>query len=99
MKHLRTGLLVLLTVVAPSGQEPATEIMKWPDGKQAAIAITFDDSSINRTAHRHDARADDQLGGDITRPWRLARAGDPTASTAWATSLCPRNGCARFSTS
>jgi hypothetical protein len=48
MRHLRISLLVVLAVAPVSGQEPATEITKWPDGKQAAIAITFDDSSINQ---------------------------------------------------
>src|SRR5262245_58270358 len=27
---------------------PVTEITKWPDGRQAAVAITYDDSTINQ---------------------------------------------------
>src|ERR1051326_7904063 len=27
---------------------PSTEITKWPDNRQAAVAITYDDSTINQ---------------------------------------------------
>ena len=39
----------MLAVVSVSAQEgPKTEITKWPDGKLAAAAITYDDSTINQ---------------------------------------------------
>jgi peptidoglycan/xylan/chitin deacetylase (PgdA/CDA1 family) len=42
-------LLCILSVVSLSAQEgPRTEITKWPDGKLAAVAITYDDSTINQ---------------------------------------------------
>jgi peptidoglycan/xylan/chitin deacetylase (PgdA/CDA1 family) len=47
----RFHLVVLacaLVVVSLSAQEPRTEITKWQDGKQASVAITFDDSTINQ---------------------------------------------------
>jgi peptidoglycan/xylan/chitin deacetylase (PgdA/CDA1 family) len=37
-----------LAVVSVSAQAPKTEITKWPDGRQAAVAITYDDSTINQ---------------------------------------------------
>ena len=48
MRHARF-LLCMLVVVSVSAQEgPKTEITKWPDGKLAAAAITYDDSTINQ---------------------------------------------------
>jgi peptidoglycan/xylan/chitin deacetylase (PgdA/CDA1 family) len=42
-------LLCLFFAVSLSAQEgPRTEITKWPDGKLAAVAITYDDSTINQ---------------------------------------------------
>lgn len=37
-----------MCVASVSGQEPRTEITKWQDGKQGAVSITFDDSTINQ---------------------------------------------------
>jgi peptidoglycan/xylan/chitin deacetylase (PgdA/CDA1 family) len=37
-----------LAVVSVGAQAPKTEITKWPDGRQAAVAITYDDSTINQ---------------------------------------------------
>jgi peptidoglycan/xylan/chitin deacetylase (PgdA/CDA1 family) len=43
------AVALAVTCLAPvSGQESATEITKWPDGKLAAVSITFDDSTINQ---------------------------------------------------
>jgi hypothetical protein len=42
--HLHaTGVAILLGLAAVSGQEPATVITKWQDGKRATISLTFDD--------------------------------------------------------
>ena len=42
-------LLGVLAVASVSAQsDPKTEITKWPDGKLAAVAITYDDSTINQ---------------------------------------------------
>ncbi len=40
------GVLALASVSAQS--DPKTQITKWPDGKLAAVAITYDDSTINQ---------------------------------------------------
>jgi peptidoglycan/xylan/chitin deacetylase (PgdA/CDA1 family) len=51
MKYLRLSLLLCgLAVVSLGAQAtaPKTEITKWPDGRQAAVAITYDDSTINQ---------------------------------------------------
>src|SRR4051812_24656365 len=49
MKHfpITLGLFVLI-VASGVAQAPQTEITKWPDGKLAAVAITYDDSTINQ---------------------------------------------------
>jgi peptidoglycan/xylan/chitin deacetylase (PgdA/CDA1 family) len=49
MRYLVTCWLGALAVASVSAQsDPKTEITKWPDGKLAAIAITYDDSTINQ---------------------------------------------------
>ena len=54
MTHIRLAVGVCLMAVAalgaqtPSAQAPKTEITKWQDGKSAAVAITYDDSTINQ---------------------------------------------------
>ena len=49
MKHFQTVALASLTCLASAaGQAPGTEITRWQDGKQAAVSITFDDSTINQ---------------------------------------------------
>ena len=49
MQRLAISLLACGLSVAPvAGQAPTTEITKWQDGKQAAVAITYDDSTINQ---------------------------------------------------
>jgi len=49
MRYVGTGLLGVLAVASVSAQPgPKTEITKWPDGKLAAVAITYDDSTINQ---------------------------------------------------
>lgn len=52
MKSLCRNLWVsALGAAALSGQTsggPATEITKWPDGRLAAVALTYDDSTINQ---------------------------------------------------
>ena len=48
MKCLLIGLLCALQTAAVWGQQPRTEITKWQDGKQAAVSITYDDSTINQ---------------------------------------------------
>jgi peptidoglycan/xylan/chitin deacetylase (PgdA/CDA1 family) len=49
MKRFHLSVLAsALVVVSVSAQEPRTEITKWQDGKQASVAITFDDSTINQ---------------------------------------------------
>src|SRR5262245_39306194 len=35
-------------VLGAQAPAPVTEITKWPDGRQAAVAITYDDSTINQ---------------------------------------------------
>ncbi|MGE0405565.1 MAG: polysaccharide deacetylase family protein [Candidatus Korobacteraceae bacterium] len=43
-----TGFVLCLVLALSSwAQEPRTEITKWQDGKQAAISLTFDDSTEN----------------------------------------------------
>src|SRR4051794_29447761 len=44
------GTLAVASAAALSGQSasPKTEITKWQDGKAAAVAITYDDSTINQ---------------------------------------------------
>jgi peptidoglycan/xylan/chitin deacetylase (PgdA/CDA1 family) len=52
MKYFRLGLVFSVLSVAGAGaqapQTPKTEITKWPDGRLAAVAITYDDSTINQ---------------------------------------------------
>lgn len=49
MKRIPIGLAMFaLSVASVSAQAPRTTITKWQDGKQAAIAITYDDSTINQ---------------------------------------------------
>jgi peptidoglycan/xylan/chitin deacetylase (PgdA/CDA1 family) len=48
MKSLLIALLCALQTAAVWGQQPRTEITKWQDGKQAAVSITYDDSTINQ---------------------------------------------------
>ena len=49
MKRIPIGLAVCaLSAAAMSGQAPRTTITKWQDGNQAAVAITYDDSTINQ---------------------------------------------------
>ena len=49
MKHLHVGLVVcLLASASVWGQASRTTITKWQDGKDAALAITYDDSTINQ---------------------------------------------------
>jgi peptidoglycan/xylan/chitin deacetylase (PgdA/CDA1 family) len=51
MSYVRLLLCILsmLSAVSIAAQEaPKTEITKWPDGKLAAVAITYDDSTINQ---------------------------------------------------
>jgi peptidoglycan/xylan/chitin deacetylase (PgdA/CDA1 family) len=38
----------LVGVLAAQSAAPSTEITKWPDGRDAAVAITYDDSTINQ---------------------------------------------------
>ena len=48
MRHV-TCVLGALAVASVSAQsDPKTKITKWPDGKLAAVAITYDDSTINQ---------------------------------------------------
>jgi peptidoglycan/xylan/chitin deacetylase (PgdA/CDA1 family) len=37
-----------LLAASVSGQSPRTTITKWQDGKEAAVAVTYDDSTINQ---------------------------------------------------
>jgi peptidoglycan/xylan/chitin deacetylase (PgdA/CDA1 family) len=46
MTRLSIALFVLTAICAQ--EQPRTEIMKWQDGKQACVSLTFDDSSINQ---------------------------------------------------
>src|SRR6476620_383822 len=48
MRHARLPLCMLAVVSVSAQEGPKTEITKWPDGKLAAIAITYDDSTINQ---------------------------------------------------
>src|SRR5687767_10232114 len=48
MKCIAIVLFCALQTAAVWGQEPRTEITKWQDGKQAAVSITYDDSTINQ---------------------------------------------------
>ena len=48
MKALFIALLCAVQTSAVWGQQPRTEITKWQDGKQAAVSITYDDSTINQ---------------------------------------------------
>jgi len=42
------GVLSIAVVGAQTSQTPRTEITKWQYGKDAAVAITYDDSTINQ---------------------------------------------------
>ena len=49
MKH--PGLAVIFSsffAMVWAAETPRTQIMKWQDGKQACVSLTFDDSSINQ---------------------------------------------------
>jgi peptidoglycan/xylan/chitin deacetylase (PgdA/CDA1 family) len=49
MNRIPIGLtLCALSAASLSGQAPRTTITKWQDGKQASVAITYDDSTINQ---------------------------------------------------
>src|SRR5262245_20130263 len=49
MKSVSIALVGAVALgVSLSGQAPRTTITKWQDGKQAAVSITFDDSTINQ---------------------------------------------------
>jgi peptidoglycan/xylan/chitin deacetylase (PgdA/CDA1 family) len=48
MKCLLIALLCAVQTAAVWGQQPRTEITKWQDGKQAAVSLTYDDSTINQ---------------------------------------------------
>ena len=49
MTQLRFGAFALAIVVAGLGaQAPRTAVTQWQDGKAAAVAITYDDSTINQ---------------------------------------------------
>ena len=48
MNPFLLGWLICLLSVVASGQAPRSEITKWQDGKLAAIALTYDDSTINQ---------------------------------------------------
>jgi peptidoglycan/xylan/chitin deacetylase (PgdA/CDA1 family) len=49
MRRLQIGLVAAGTwMVSLSAQAPGTTITKWQDGKQAAVSITYDDSTINQ---------------------------------------------------
>jgi len=41
-------IALLLPARGPAAEPPRTQIMKWQDGKDACISLTFDDSSINQ---------------------------------------------------
>jgi peptidoglycan/xylan/chitin deacetylase (PgdA/CDA1 family) len=45
---LLTGLISLATPFACGREDLRTEIVKWPDGKAAAISLTYDDNSANQ---------------------------------------------------
>jgi peptidoglycan/xylan/chitin deacetylase (PgdA/CDA1 family) len=46
--HLIGAVALVASVMSVSSQTPATTITKWQDGRQAAVALTFDDSTINQ---------------------------------------------------
>ena len=48
MRYVTCVLGVLAAASASAQSDPKTEITKWPDGKLAAVAITYDDSTINQ---------------------------------------------------
>jgi peptidoglycan/xylan/chitin deacetylase (PgdA/CDA1 family) len=49
VKHLLPPLVIALLALLPAtAQDAGTVITKWQDGKQAAVSITFDDSTINQ---------------------------------------------------
>jgi peptidoglycan/xylan/chitin deacetylase (PgdA/CDA1 family) len=48
MKPFLIAALCASQAAAVWGQQPRTEITKWQDGKQAAVSITYDDSTINQ---------------------------------------------------
>jgi hypothetical protein len=45
---LGAAALALMAAATLNAQNPATDITKWQDGKDAAVAITYDDSTINQ---------------------------------------------------
>jgi peptidoglycan/xylan/chitin deacetylase (PgdA/CDA1 family) len=48
MKRAVCTILVVLIAGSLCAQEPRTELTKWQDGKQAAVTLTFDDSTENQ---------------------------------------------------
>ena len=46
-KFIAAGVAIGLSGLA-FAQQPATEITRWQDGKDAALALTYDDSTINQ---------------------------------------------------
>jgi peptidoglycan/xylan/chitin deacetylase (PgdA/CDA1 family) len=48
MERVGAILFSLLLAISLWAQEPRTEITKWQDGKQAAVSLTFDDSTENQ---------------------------------------------------
>src|SRR5262245_35260600 len=48
--HRRLAVMACLAFLTPlpAADPPVTRIMKWQDGKEACISLTFDDSSINQ---------------------------------------------------
>ena len=52
MKLMKSTVGLVAALAAASSmlaaQGPATEITQWQDGKQAAVAVTYDDSTINQ---------------------------------------------------
>jgi peptidoglycan/xylan/chitin deacetylase (PgdA/CDA1 family) len=48
MRHVTCWLGIVAVASVPAQSHPTTNITKWPDGKLAAVAITYDDSTINQ---------------------------------------------------
>ena len=47
-KSVSSFFIILLFITSSYAQSGHTEITKWPDGKNGALSITYDDGNINQ---------------------------------------------------
>ena len=69
-------------VLGAQATAPVTEITKWPDGRQAAVAITYDDSTINQFRIALPLMNERKLVGRSSSSPARFRIGMPTLNRA-----------------